>query len=577
MTVIEVQPSEVFVSELDHAEEEFECEFEGEVEDDGDSQDYYELMLEGKDLSDVEFYTKYGIDSELRESLRMNLRRESNYWLMHPSKNADIPRKNYMEVEGVKCYYTYYKYSKGDTPKEPQHPHEEGTLVISCEYSYKGKLKRCFAWFSSPIVYLHWARNPKVNAIFSLAFYEYIKGSHPQKIKFDLDLSLVDGLNVKIKDRWPLILDDLVTNIIRVMRDVGVELDLAKDVIMTDSSVEGHKKSAHIIIDNYILPDVHAVKIICLDVISGMCPENNTCESLDDDDVILNGTIIDESVYSSMQQFRLIYCMKFGKTNVKLQQYEWVYKGETIKFNGENLRPYIIQSEDPVVKEYINELPFLITSMIGFYMGKAGYSKRIERDKISALHTIVKKPKIFINERNLDDDEVKYIMSLLEEQPYGNQYKYRGLDGIRVDLSRVNPGPCSICNRVHDNEGAFIYTNGKGECKFVCRRNTSKVLSIGHLTDRELIVSEMVKCIPRASDSILPSLRSNITEVPIPIPSHTITFVPTRTLTSTSTPKTVIAPISTPKKVFSVPTRQTKSFVMSTANPKRKTFNFITE
>ena len=93
-------------------------------------------------------------------------------------------------------------------------------------------------------------------------------------------------------------------------------------------------------------------------------------------------------------------------------------------------------------------------------------------------------------------------------------FAYRDMSptGSIVNLYRCKPAKCDVCDRVHDNENAFLVLK-RGKPYFVCRRNTENpllleddddvpmqmpIVTVEDLTERSALVKQMLaSCVSR--------------------------------------------------------------------------------
>lgn len=150
-------------------------------------------------------------------------------------------------------------------------------------------------------------------------FHEIILKNDRQFMKFDIDLTYKEFENIKeytnydncnkfVKD----LMFDLTATIHMIYGYLCVD-SIFPDVAICDSSVENEKASYHMIFRDIVLKNNESAKIIynyTLGIISQTDKFKNIPES------ILT-TIIDRSVYKSVQGFRIVGCNKPQKNNTK--------------------------------------------------------------------------------------------------------------------------------------------------------------------------------------------------------------------------------------------------------------------
>ena len=70
-------------------------------------------------------------------------------------------------------------------------------------------------------------------------------------------------------------------------------------------------------------------------------------------------------------------------------------------------------------------------------------------------------------------------------------FKMTNVKGKLITLARISKAECSLCNRVHEHEGAYLYVDQRALVHLHCRRqpDQSKILFICKLSRNEEIDS----------------------------------------------------------------------------------------
>ena len=275
--------------------------------------------------------------------------------------------------------------------------------------------------------------------------YEYIRGEIPQKPYFDIDINLEEETGFFDRDEKISISDQLITILINSIIKIRPEI-LMTDILVFNSHSDS-KRSFHVVVDRWMFLNAKQNKKFF-------------------DEVILEipqpwRSFLDSSMYSSLQQFRLYMCTKYGKTRFK--------KLDPIKSK------WII--EDDIPDDRINERIFygsLVTRVEGCNLLQ-GYeeesytfeSVEIEREHIVKIHRMIK---------NLPDSNCYQITENRETM---------------IILKRIHPSRCDKCSqisgheRIHESENPYVRISKSGNVYFDCRRG-SKTL-IGNINDDQFV------------------------------------------------------------------------------------------
>lgn len=257
------------------------------------------------------------------------------------------------------------------------------------------------------------------------SFYETIV-LRTQKPHFDVDIDLKKAPK-DINDQE--VVRDLIRAIKTVMSDFNVNFDPIKDILLFHSNGE-NKKSYHIVIDHHYHKD--NVEAFCFyeKVLEHMSPSN--------------ALYIDNSVYKTVQQFRMLGSKKYKTDRTK----EYIVRGSYTPKNlhQHSLVSYIEGSEllpefgdDEEDFEYEND------------DGRQILGNDLVMDAMNMLETYLGISKT--------SPEFPFIYDTTSD-PF-------------IILKRVRPSMCELCSRVHENENPYMFVSKYGLLYFDCRRTTS--------------------------------------------------------------------------------------------------------
>ena len=244
-------------------------------------------------------------------------------------------------------------------------------------------------------------------------FYEVILGKKSRKPYFDIDID-TDHYKDMTKDKSDAMIELLIENI----KD---NLYLYNPKILVFTSHRPNKLSYHIIVDGVCFSDNEDSKYFADKVLTVQMKD-----------------FVDSRVYNTVQQMRIVGSTKQGKDNKKILNFELsdnFYIPPDIKSNTFKRNNYILQSS-------------LVT-----------FTQNCEHHKF----TDRKKKRKNISKGNADEQDVEDAMKLLHKK-YANftVRQVRELNGnVLVELASEDSYYCTIHNRVHENENAYITIQGQ--------------------------------------------------------------------------------------------------------------------
>ena len=314
---------------------------------------------------------------------------------------------------------------------------------------------RLFTYFNN---YIEFAKYQSYVPIPKRTFFEIIIGDGSQKPHFDLDFKLTD-LPVEINPES--VKDRLVNSIISVLTSHNINIDINRHILMYTSHGE-FKQSYHIIIDGYYHTDnIEAREFYNLVV--DTLPENEK-------------KYIDHSVYSTLQNFRIVGSQKLNSGRIKHFNTEWIFKGNTIKYK------YTKRPETEQHRMILN----LEVSLISNVKSCSQLSPFNPKPTQHHFTTDI--------EGDIDEDTGRLALQLLAEvggMPISDPrfpYQFSDIQNNLVILKRISPSNCRICNRIHENENPFLAVNPKNmKVYFHCRRaDENERLYVGQIDQEDL-------------------------------------------------------------------------------------------
>lgn len=256
-------------------------------------------------------------------------------------------------------------------------------------------------------------------------YYETIRGDSIQRPRFDIDMKK-SSLSKLITHK--VVLNDLIYAIIQYASILDMKIN--KEQIQVYSSHGDEKYSYHI-----VLTDVHHKNHEEANMFYQGVHYHIPSRSAD---------FIDNSVYKSLQQFRF-----YG--NTKRDEFRPKVKAEVL-FNDQVVGK---EKEDP----YEAFLQSLIVP-----------PKNEEGVWIPLTTTLHKKPIA----------NVQVDFSLISSfVPTGYILDIRGDVSRGYKLQRINPSYCYVCNRIHENENAYLRLTKEGVVILKCFRDLEQRYALG--------------------------------------------------------------------------------------------------
>jgi len=276
-----------------------------------------------------------------------------------------------------------------------------------------------------------------VNTIHDPCFYEVLSERKKRKMYFDIDIPDKDLIDI----------EKMIDNIYTILYSI-----LSNPIILVTKSTNSNVKKCgvHIIIVNYIVPNVYFAKRFFNTVFEKVDPQYQK--------------FLDEAVYKSIQQFRILNCSKYQEHRKKI--FYKILPKLNLKVNSKIIFDLSLITSNYATSEYfetftIPEECCVVTS----------FSNEITIDQSSVINNDESN---LLIKRAIDSKIIDFSC-----------FDKKEVKGIFIILKRLRPSHCPNCDRKHENENAFLYTK-HNKIMFGCRRNNKK-LDLGYfLTEQEI-------------------------------------------------------------------------------------------
>ncbi|HLX52429.1 MAG TPA: hypothetical protein VKR58_00715, partial [Aquella sp.] len=291
-------------------------------------------------------------------------------------------------------------------------------------------------------------------------YFETIFGEVPQKLYFDIDINLEEHPNIDSE----AVKDDLIKSVLMVLNDFGIDHQIQRDILVCTS--HGPKKrSYHVILDNYFLPNNEHNRTLSNLIISKMNPENSR--------------FIDKGMYKTLQQFRILGSQKKDSHRVKVFSDEFKFVGINVKYEfpdvvGDQKDIYLLGRTLITNIKYCKELPHVRINEIALKL-----NQKIRRDNFESTLKVQ-----VTEEIAMKSIQKLALLAGMNIHDVRFPYRYKGINDNLILLKREKASLCKVCEVIHENEHPFMYINNKGNLYFDCRRSQNH----GDLTHRTLYV-----------------------------------------------------------------------------------------
>lgn len=309
-------------------------------------------------------------------------------------------------------------------------------------------------------------------------FFEVILGDQAQKLYFDIDvekrtLEKFQIIQPQMNDEQVQrtmdifvngLLTSLVGRIIDTLSNYNCKIDIARQILLFSSN-STEKRSYHVIVDGYAVSNHKENMILANKILDGFPAHYKEC--------------IDSSMYSSTQQLRLPYSQKPGSGRPKLFLDRWYYGHYVIEY------PYPkIAAPDSISLAAI-KLNMLFQAACVTYTDRCQVIPILEVP--SSVPGLNGRPKFWSESGAFDESLItKEILSAIYERADPVLFEIYKMDKVLdalILLRRKKSAHCSLCNRVHDHENAFLRLNSTGKVYFYCRRNPDKNKFVTDVSD----------------------------------------------------------------------------------------------
>lgn len=345
------------------------------------------------------------------------------------SEHTTIPRINCVNKNKV-LFDDYPRYSLINSNK----------LIVSTRINKDNKEIILYTVFDTYEEFILYQDQFEIN---ERHFYEVILGENNQKPHFDLDIKLTDESEDNLGIYHDSIFNQVIDGIIHQFEVIKVKLDLEKDILVYTS--HGRlKKSYHILVNNYYHESNKDSKNFYKRVLLSVEEKYKK--------------YIDHSVYSSLQQFRMLNSQSISSKRIKIFNHQWYHRSNFYSHKSndfEDFKNSLITNTNNCIllPDVVSNVPSLIN--LNNVITEDDNSILVDREvgkkavEMYKRHLITKKSERF-----------PYVMDEIKDE--------------LIILKRIMPSLCPICNRIHESENSFLLVVGiEYTVYFYCRRSSA--------------------------------------------------------------------------------------------------------
>jgi len=354
----------------------------------------------------------------------------------------------YEDLCGVKWYYYLVPNENFvallDTLRSPE---EHFIVCATLPDEDPKKPIRLFAAFDDLLTFVnHIKRIPVENWY----YFEVIMGERPQKLYFDIDIKAED-VSGDMDLFTQGLLETLVERVVRVFSEYGHKLDLSKNIILFSSNSK-EKHSYHLIVDGYSVSDNIENRALAEEVLDGISNGYRDC--------------VDPGVYSKKQQLRLYLSQKPHSNRPKRLVERWKYGSTMIE---SALAAGSAKAETDIPEDLRESL-----RMSKIFLASAiTYVERSIRIPVLFDEPAPKRTRVQEDDLEVTPEMIQEIIQKTDQALF-QIYKIDRVIGPLIILKRLRPAHCSLCNRTHESENAFLRVSVTGRVYFYCRRNAER-------------------------------------------------------------------------------------------------------
>lgn len=377
---------------------------------------------------------------------------------------------------------------------------------------------RLFSAFNSVLDFIHYVKRiPKERWV----FFEVILGSQPQKLYFDIDIDVGKLVELEIitspenpehcqqqMDAFAAALNSsLAGRIVTVFAQRGYKIDIPKQILLFSSN-SLTKKSYHLIVDGYAVSNYKDNLVLASEVLQGF-PE-----------YIFKQKIIDPSMYSAKQQLRLYQSQKPGSGRPKIFVNKWYYGSELIEYKHSN-----IAAPDEMSREALKFTTLFQASCVTYTHACQIISILFDADDSEKSKLYGHRHKLWaetnafddFNDDIINDDIIAAICQRVDQKMFEIYEIYKVLGGL-VLLKRKRrilgvEVHCTLCDKTHASNGAFLRVDKYGKVYFYCHSNRDNHKAVADVSDLLTTTKELEK---NQLQSVMNQLRGNNTSPPLP-------------------------------------------------------------
>jgi hypothetical protein len=425
--------------------------------------------------------------------------------------------------------------------------------------------KKSFTMFGNYIEYGKYYLSPTMRPSHQ-CFFELIPGNHLQKPYFDIDIHLLPPSMISIppsggggadedsEEGVPVLsVEDAELLCSQILENIPLEFPgIKQQDIIVCTSHSAVKRSYHIIVDNWCLLSHEDNRCFFNKVRDAIAKTNPR---------LTHPKIMDNSVYKSVQQLRILGCHKWESDRVKIIDHSILLSPSfpiltSSPLKGEEDRRRCLKKDDwePPVKPK-NQAHLFMMQLAATLVTNIGHCAMLP-----SLYT--PPDNIKYEGFDLSESEIKESLKLFNNECY----TFRKASKNRIDMKRIKPDltKCLLCKRKHDNIDCYLIVNNQYQVHYYCYLASSARCLLGAiLSPPEMIQSmpSLLSASPSSPIEVVEETNGAVVRRKNAPPSNDMPLLPSSSPPVSSPPPVSPSVSSLPVSVN--PNTQDNSFIVS--------------
>jgi hypothetical protein len=317
--------------------------------------------------------------------------------------------------------------------------------------------------------------------------HEVVSENRPQKPRFDVDIDWdkyqlalkLDDYSDTLPEMGERVKDLVISSVVAIMELKGYKIELEKDVMVftshgTDS--KGHeKRSYHILLNRYFHHNSGQAKAFYLE-----------CAKVSADSELFE-LLVDGSIYRAGGSLRMMWSSKVGNVErVKRYTPQYTYQGVVYNHSID-----MVVDEEADLTPELQQMFILANSLVTFV------------DDASPMPVFAVKTAWREENECLTEEVYEECKKMIKAWDINGVYEVTGTEDGKVNLHRLKPDYCCLCDRIHEAMDTFCYL-GQAQLFWHCGHAEGKgSVKIGRVRTLRTGVEAFVEGIFRGTGAVI--------------------------------------------------------------------------